>query len=497
VAGQGVPAVPGVPNRNGVGAYAMLNDDAAANQYTFTPMAGESHDANGNLIRLTPNAADGDADGDVDLDDYDDFADCFTGINTTGSSLPSGCPMFDFDADEDVDLDDFAVFQFAFGENPPEGGRWAKIAYDYRNRMVRYEDLATGQVHLYDYDALNRRVRKVVDSEGQDPDETRYYYSAWQVVQERDGDGEILAHYLYGRYIDEPLAMLRDTGGSSAFEEYFYLQDEQYNVVALVDEATGAVVERYDYSDYGHMTVIGTNGQPVLDVNSNAITASPYGNPYLFTGRRLDPETGLYYYRHRYYDPVAGRFTTSDPLGYVDGFNLYEYVRGNPSSGNDPLGLDRYYYRETGHSYLYIEDGEGGYLRYDFGPGGSTKKLPGLFKPIPGNINPGVPTPPAMIPPGALRYPSTPSEDSEDLKLIERQRKSPPNFWLLGFGKDNNNCWGWATYWSWRWINKPVQPKKKKEEPPWRHIEPDLPQGLSPELRKLIEEGLSDGMLKG
>ena len=143
VAGQGVPSVPGVPNRNGLGNYAMLSDDAAANQYTFTPMAGQAHDANGNLIRLTPNAADGDADGDVDLDDYDDFAGCFTGINTTGSSLPSGCPTFDFDADDDVDLEDFAVFQFAFGENPPEGGRWAKIAYDYRNRMVRYEDLAT------------------------------------------------------------------------------------------------------------------------------------------------------------------------------------------------------------------------------------------------------------------------------------------------------------------------------------------------------------------
>jgi hypothetical protein len=95
VTGQSVPSLPGVPNPHGIGQYAMLNDDATVNQCTLTPTAGEAHDANGNLIRLTPSAADGDADGDVDLDDFDDFADCFTGINTTGSSLPSGCPTFD------------------------------------------------------------------------------------------------------------------------------------------------------------------------------------------------------------------------------------------------------------------------------------------------------------------------------------------------------------------------------------------------------------------
>jgi RHS repeat-associated protein len=59
----------------------------------------------------------------------------------------------------------------------------------------------------------------------------------------------------------------------------------------------------------------------------------------MFTGRQLDEETGLYFYRARYYDPVKGRFLQRDPLGYVDGMNLYEYARSNPVRWTDPLGL--------------------------------------------------------------------------------------------------------------------------------------------------------------
>ncbi|MDJ0731221.1 MAG: RHS repeat-associated core domain-containing protein [Crocosphaera sp.] len=62
-------------------------------------------------------------------------------------------------------------------------------------------------------------------------------------------------------------------------------------------------------------------------------------NPYLFTGRRFDQETGLYYYRARYYDADQGRFISRDPLGYLDGMNLYEYVGSNPINSVDPLGL--------------------------------------------------------------------------------------------------------------------------------------------------------------
>ncbi|EAY9565605.1 RHS repeat protein [Salmonella enterica] len=55
-------------------------------------------------------------------------------------------------------------------------------------------------------------------------------------------------------------------------------------------------------------------------------------------GQQYDEETGLYYNRHRYYDPLQGRYITQDPIGLRGGWNLYKYPL-NPVSGIDPLGL--------------------------------------------------------------------------------------------------------------------------------------------------------------
>ena len=59
----------------------------------------------------------------------------------------------------------------------------------------------------------------------------------------------------------------------------------------------------------------------------------------MFTGHQWDGESGLYYAPHRYYSPFQARWTTRDPLGMVDGPNVYAYVRGNPVNYTDPLGL--------------------------------------------------------------------------------------------------------------------------------------------------------------
>jgi RHS repeat-associated protein len=63
-------------------------------------------------------------------------------------------------------------------------------------------------------------------------------------------------------------------------------------------------------------------------------------NPIRFQGQYHDHETGLHYNRHRYYDPVVGRFMSTDPIGYSGGLNLYHYVP-NPTGWIDPLGLAR------------------------------------------------------------------------------------------------------------------------------------------------------------
>jgi RHS repeat-associated protein len=63
--------------------------------------------------------------------------------------------------------------------------------------------------------------------------------------------------------------------------------------------------------------------------------------PYTYTGREYDRETGLYYYRARYYDASIGRFTAKDPIGFEGGINLYAYVGNNPVKWIDPWGLTK------------------------------------------------------------------------------------------------------------------------------------------------------------
>ena len=61
-------------------------------------------------------------------------------------------------------------------------------------------------------------------------------------------------------------------------------------------------------------------------------------NPFQYTGRDYDPETGLRYYRARYYDAITGRFLNEDPVGFSGGMNFYTYSSNSPATINDPTG---------------------------------------------------------------------------------------------------------------------------------------------------------------
>ena len=131
-----------------------------------------------------------------------------------------------------------------------------------------------------------------------------------------DQNGNVLARYAATQSIDEPLAELR-----SATTSYFEA-DGLGSVTSLTTPA-GALGNTYRYDSYGSLPA--SNGS--------------IANRFQYTAREFDPETGLYYYRARYYDPGAGRFLTEDPVGFKGGINLYAYVRGNPISRIDPRGL--------------------------------------------------------------------------------------------------------------------------------------------------------------
>ena len=141
--------------------------------------------------------------------------------------------------------------------------------------------------------------------------------------------------YVWGlRYIDDLVLRDRDTTGGGMLDERLYaLQDANWNVVALADNS-GGIVERSTYTAYGQPTFC--NGS-----FANASTTSSVGSTVLYTGRDLDPETGLYFYRARYCSAQLGRFISRDPIGIVGGMNPYEYVSDGPLSSNDPQGLEK------------------------------------------------------------------------------------------------------------------------------------------------------------
>jgi RHS repeat-associated protein len=172
------------------------------------------------------------------------------------------------------------------------------------------------QTVSYTYDAAGRRIEKKVDGVV----EVKYVYDGDHVIAEYDGSDNLLRKYVYGPSIDEPICMIESSGDYSG--TYYYHFDALGSVVALTNGA-GTAVQLYEYSVYGQVSASDPN----------------HPNRFMFTGREFDKDTGLYYYRARYYNPEIGRFLQTDPIGYGDGMNWYAYCKNNPIGYIDPSGL--------------------------------------------------------------------------------------------------------------------------------------------------------------
>ncbi len=196
--------------------------------------------------------------------------------------------------------------------------------YDCENRLLDVNDAAHARVASYAYDYLGRRISKTIYGT---PNVTiRYAYDGDQILAEYDGSGTLLRKFVYGPGLDEPICLI-DVANSNA--AYYYHLDGLGSVVAL-SNVNNMLVERYAYDVFGRPTI--------RDPNGVVLAAGARGNPYLFTGRAWDVESGLYYYRARYYDYATGRFLQPDPVGYQAGINLYEYCSNNAVNFIDPSG---------------------------------------------------------------------------------------------------------------------------------------------------------------
>lgn len=110
---------------------------------------------------------------------------------------------------------------------------------------------------------------------------------------------------------------------------YYAVKDHQNSVIAMVN-ASGSVVESYEYDAYGNTKIFNASG--------TELTTSAIGNRYMFQGREYDFATGLYYFRARWYDPDTGRWLSKDPIGIEGGLNQYVFCDNNPVNLVDPSG---------------------------------------------------------------------------------------------------------------------------------------------------------------
>lgn len=211
--------------------------------------------------------------------------------------------------------------------------------YDYENRLVEIRKTNdTITIATFEYDALGRRIEKVVI--GSTTTTTRFYYDDQRIVLQTESNGQTQPDrtFVYGNYIDKVLVM-SVIPAQGAIQDYYYAHDHLYSPAVLFaydsQQQSWLPCERYEYDVYGQMRR--------LNPDFTAFSGTEAGNPYYFTGRELDSfDTNalkLMYYRARSYDPHTGRFLQRDPMQYVDGLNMFEYVKSSPIRHIDPFGL--------------------------------------------------------------------------------------------------------------------------------------------------------------
>lgn len=182
-------------------------------------------------------------------------------------------------------------------------------AFDATNRLSALDG---GQTQ-YRYNGLGQRVRKTGSTTG---------YAAW------DEAGRVIGEYDASAPLEEtvylgatPVAVLQG-GGAYAVDA------DQIDAPRVIRNGAGQEVWRWDTDAFG---------AAAANPNPSGLGSFAY-NPR-FPGQFFDAESAKHYNGFRDYEPVTGRYLQSDPIGLVGGLNRYLYVKGNPLSYTDPLGL--------------------------------------------------------------------------------------------------------------------------------------------------------------
>ncbi len=199
-----------------------------------------------------------------------------------------------------------------------------RFTYDPLHRLV--EAISEKQKINFAYDPLGRRLSKIIFTRAahgwKEASREYYLYHGQNELGAFSSPNEPTNFRVLGLAKDKN--NLSTIGIEINGQIVAPIIDVQGNIRRLIDLDSKTVTGRYDFTAFGEEQQ--ANSDPTLF------------NPWRFASKRLDPELGLIYFGKRYYDPLLGRWLTTDPAGFIDSSNLYQYVFNNPFRYKDPDG---------------------------------------------------------------------------------------------------------------------------------------------------------------
>lgn len=223
-------------------------------------------------------------------------------------------------------------------------GRWM-YGWDAENRLITMETalpaLSVGvpkRILSFTYDAIGRRVAKAVghwDHAMENwavTDNRKFVYDGWNMVAEMSANNTVIATNVWGIDMSGELQEAGGVGGilwshiSTQSRTMLYGFDGNGNVICLYEASDGRHLMSYEYGAFGQLV-------------AEHSLRSPIYNPWGFSSKYKDSESGLSYYGYRYYSAEMGRWVSRDPIEEEGGINLYGMVGNDLINGVDLYGL--------------------------------------------------------------------------------------------------------------------------------------------------------------